>query len=1494
MGTTNDLVPLRGRHTVRRSATVVLACLLGLSGAQAQTSDIARTIIAAKSPPGTQLVDVSRESRDALVKIGEQIQRGELGAAIEGLHVLLTSESPGLHPHWSNIRRHVSIVEAVVRLLAEFPDEVLRAYGGQHETAARRLYENAVAASDNEALLRIGRRYFYSPHGVQALNRYGQWAFDRGDYLDAAYVWEALYRYSIADVPPRPLLAAKTAAGYHLGGAEPRAQAMLAELQKTYAGATTVIAGRPAPLAEVVTRSFRTPPPRGGRRAATLTWPSATGSPDATAIMSPCAVSPLTVWRHTDAERMANIDAILHRSPDEGSDYGPVKISTEIRDARVQLLLQPPGEGGYRFSLPALIHPLVLNDTVVCRREQDVVAFDAVTGRQLWQLADFPVHDMTGAGRTRNHYLPLGGDMGRHTATYAEGLVFAVGRFRRVDPETYRKFASTLAEDSCSLVAVSAEDGKLVWELGRGKGDSESVRSAKFLSAPTHVAGHLFALAKVGNRYRLLCLDARTGEVVWDAAIGPIPTHTGEQLSWQAAYTMELMTERASPVAAAGNRVFLTTNSGLIAGYDGIRGEPLWTYRYDSGVSGRADSTDVREVANLAFLVSAARKPFLPQNPVIVSAGRVICMPCDSSSVLALHALSGELLWEVPRNGARHLAAIDDQRILLCGPGMSILSAADGSVIRQLEVDVADRPAVTTTRIIASGRGQIVQVDLADYSVDSQPVGAGGALLGTLVSAGGRLVAANTAGVSVFLGFDDAWALLSEKVAATKDAARMIELLTQRGTLAYQADRLELAQQELEQAYARAKSSGAKAAAQQIRPWLYRLLLRRAQSSTDDDAAGKLLVAAAAHASTNEERVRADALQIRYHERAGRPAKAGEIAQSMTEKYPDTTVTLPPGFPASAASMSGYTYGHDEIRRLTGKHGRAAYGACDGQLAAALDAALKTGDIDAMAEAYRRWPYADRAGELLVQAAETVYRLVDPEQRGEADRQAAARASRLLGAVENCGRDELLTTARAAQVLVDARFRPAVAGLRCAQLVNTPTNTPVKFAGFEGTVTDVIRLGSKTAPPAQDDRFEFAHVQPPLHPRFHSPDAETALLRDAEGRPVVVGDTLFAHTADTVFGLDARRDTYEQSVLWQIAIDRDGGLETCIGYADDRLERLAIITAEALVITDIADGRELMRTALSTLGVGPRAATLGYGPRVVFADRYNYLTCVSLTRLEREWRQRVNDLVADTLSAGCDLIHGGSGRGSRAWIFDIRTGRQIRILSHGQREPRGASAMNCDGFVATIESRRRNLEFYDPRRDQGALSQTPLGETALYEILHFGYRFVVLRDSATKRSLRFHDIAGEHAPVEVTIKGKDGNACYIARASTTRNTAFLLCADAEGHGGVLNAPRLVALNLPDGHELWRHDLAGGNGELIAGPHRFGRILSLSVRPEDDASPCRDLVIDGNSGDTLLAYPPVGAEKATPRLWEWAGAPAVMNGSVFLETSEGLLCLRGTL
>ena len=876
------------------SAAWAAAALLPLAGAAAQ--EAAPT----ERKAGVLLVDTSEEAEEMFAQAAATIRADDPAKAVELLQALITFDKPALRRHPDDPRRHVFVGDAATQLAGMLPPDALKLYRRLYGQPAEKLYDEARRTLDEPLLRRVSREYFHTPGGEAALNLLGVLAFERGAYLDAAEAWETLYRAAGARRLDRPTLLAKAAAAYHLAGAAPQAADLRGLLRTNHPGARGTVAGQVVNLSAFVDRSLAAAPAiRPAPRRPVTQWASQTGSADAMAVMPPCSAPMLPLWTQPPEGQQERARALLGLGKTDGAVL-PAAVDATVGSGRV--LLHCRAGGTVRtFEASPLIHPLVLGDTIACRWADEVSAVSIATGKQLWSTSNLPVYRGTSGwrGQADNHFLPLADDMGRYALTFGDGRIYTVCKFRRIDPGTYRKFGTGDAMNSSTLAAVTVASGRVdvAWEVGNGKGEGELVRGAKYLTAPTYHRGKLYVLARFGNRYHAMCLSADTGALAWQTPVGPLPTTMGEALSWQAEYVTEILTERASPATVVDGRLYMTTNAGLVFALDAESGRPLWTYRYDSNVSGKAFDTAATPVEDRAFQLFLAKQPLPPQNPLLVAGGRLICLPCDGEAVLSLQAGSGRLLWQTLRAGQRDLAAIDDGRALLSGPDLAVLSAATGEVLRRFSSDVLGRPAVTPEAVIASGRDRIVRLDLGGLTVtaDALSLAAGQPVLGRLVSSQGRLVSASAAGLTTYFDYEKAWTLLTERAAAAEGPAKRFELHLLRGRFAFRAGRLKEASEALRAAERTARQARDDAAIGRLRPRLLELLLRQAEVPREDKEVGGLLVEARRYAAGPADEAGILARLVRHHEALGRLTQAVGEAQRLSEEYADVELPDPSG-----------------------------------------------------------------------------------------------------------------------------------------------------------------------------------------------------------------------------------------------------------------------------------------------------------------------------------------------------------------------------------------------------------------------------------------------------------------------------------------------------------------------------------------------------------------------------------------------------------------------
>ncbi|MGD0896296.1 MAG: HEAT repeat domain-containing protein [Thermoguttaceae bacterium] len=708
------------------------------------------------------LVRVDQEAEESCREAQTAIGEKNFEKAVKLLQSLAGSEQGrGFWRMKDEPRRTTSVAWAANHLLGTMPAEAIDSYARLNDAPARALFEQARQAGNEGDLRRAARRYFHTEYGYQAMDLLGATAFDRGDFLAAARAWETLYREHRGGRADRPVLLAKAAVACHLAGAKAQAEAFQSELKSRHPDARAAIAAEQVRLTDFVSKALAAPPAAEGlRRAPAQEWASAAGAPDAAAVMPDCPPPWSYLFGPAAGQQAGNAAALLGYTGGGGPgkpSIGAAWPRIAPDRGRLAVTASPWGGRNVTFDLPAMLHPVVTAGQVLYRRQDEVAVCSLETGGELWKTAGLPLYrNLNPAALAENRWLPSVGDAGRYALTVGGGQVYTVCRFSWIDPNLFELGEQDGAAGSTLAAVPLAERGrKIAWEAGGGKGDDDVARQAKYLAAPTYCDGRLYVLATCAGAYHALCFDAGSGALIWRTLIGPVPTASGDERQWMAAFALEALGERGSPITVADGRAYLITNCGVVAALDAATGQPVWGHQYESTLTGAWWlSKPGTPIAQKAYTFLVASRPLEPVNPLIAVEGRLVCLPCDATSVFALDAQTGDLLWQTPREAQQDLSAVDDQRVLISGPDLVFLKVQDGSTVRKLPAEVLGKPAVTPRAVLAAERGAIVRVDLDTYHADRLATGAEHAILGRLISSQGRLVAANAAGVGIYAGPD--------------------------------------------------------------------------------------------------------------------------------------------------------------------------------------------------------------------------------------------------------------------------------------------------------------------------------------------------------------------------------------------------------------------------------------------------------------------------------------------------------------------------------------------------------------------------------------------------------------------------------------------------------------------------------------------------------------------------------------------------------------------
>ena len=748
-----------------------LFCALGLvlilatvaSGQQVAAEQDAKP--GAGSPPMAMVI-LDEDTAAQLARAQELIAGGHFDDASRVLlHIMdrpdagfVAADEPG---------RFTSLASRAAQVIANLPPDGLERYRRLCGPQAATLLERAWTDRDAAALRQVVNCFPHTGSADRAANLLGSLLLDRGQFHQAARCWQDLLARRADGHPDAPVLLAKLAVAYHLAGDPAKAAEAAARLVKEHPDAQADLAGQRRPVAAFVAGLLAAEPARGpGQPAVPPDWTSLAGSPDGAAVMSSPGPVGGVSWTRPGGRLDDNVNVEAHLTHVHGprvyDPRGAPKVV--LKGGRVEAETGPIPFGtsaGAKFILPPLIHPIVVGQAVICRNADGVTACDLLSGRTIWSSVAFRLYRQPPISPQliyAGYYgVPGGQDDGHWTLSAAEDRVFAVGRFlpsgAREVSLTYRQYSARGRDDTSALAAFSISgQGRLLWLVGGGsiasasppsaEGDADILRDCRFMAAPTPARrgqGRLYVTVEYRQGCHLLCLSAGTGALVWKAVVGRVPAPFAGEFS-RPNYRPPIP---GSPPAVADGRVVAVTNAGVVAAFEADSGRALWASQYDV----RPDSLPVERAQDQV----TAPTVFSP-NPVIVMGDRVICLPTDSSRVLALDADTGRRLWQTDRQGLNDLSAMSGGRVAVSGPDMMFLDAATGKVQWRAGRDVQDilgRPAVTADAVLASGSGRLIRVSLPDNTVSAQPVPPEG-ILGNLVSAGGRLLAANAAGVSSY------------------------------------------------------------------------------------------------------------------------------------------------------------------------------------------------------------------------------------------------------------------------------------------------------------------------------------------------------------------------------------------------------------------------------------------------------------------------------------------------------------------------------------------------------------------------------------------------------------------------------------------------------------------------------------------------------------------------------------------------------------------------
>ncbi|NQT18627.1 MAG: PQQ-binding-like beta-propeller repeat protein, partial [Planctomycetes bacterium] len=617
------------------------------------------------------------------------------------------------------------------RRMVSLPPEAVVAYRTLNDAAARELYASALRRRSPALLHKVHDRFPISSVADDALKDAADLRLERGNYPAALNTYKHILSRMRPGVRPRfspGLILVKAAACLQAMRRPQKAD----ELLKLALSATATDPAENARLAALAEMVKATPPPA----AVPADWGTFGG------------------------------DNSHGRSPAKVALPGRLRWHQRKVEERTQPRTRPPvGRPAPPRPSRMLCRPAVMDGIVYYRTDSSVVARDLLRGTKLWEYKS-GAHDAAGRRVTR---------FSRYSTDNGSLFVTAAG------DRVYANILCTAHENGrqitrFKLVAleVRADKGepKVAWERCGHDVNNEQLRQFSFASAPIVAGGRLFAgaMKTPGEDMYLCAFDAQTGALLWKTfvCLGQI----------RRIYNMRTGNGAAEMPAEKDGVVYLALNVGVVVAADAATGRPLWKNVYEQHLG-----------ENLRY---APSKPYKPNNPPIISSGRLYLLPAGSDSLCAFDLATGRLEWRHTlggnyyhllgvKNGSaivsgRHIASIGYDGTSEWSQELSGKSAGRGV----LAEDFALCPIEGGIEVIRLETGRFVGIDRPYIAwaewLKAQHSRAENIQSGNLLIAGGKVIVTGKDRVQVFDERIDLEQVIAKLAASPDDPALHAEL----------------------------------------------------------------------------------------------------------------------------------------------------------------------------------------------------------------------------------------------------------------------------------------------------------------------------------------------------------------------------------------------------------------------------------------------------------------------------------------------------------------------------------------------------------------------------------------------------------------------------------------------------------------------------------------------------------------------------------------------
>lgn len=710
----------------------------------------------------SQFLPAGRELKQRLAGVSEAVKEQRYAEAAGAVGEFFLDEE--LEDYFVDPSGKTSLKGEAQKLLLDLPRAGRESYELQFGADARTLLATAIEQHDDAKLVEVMRKYFHTKSGYEAAVLWSRKQLDAGRPLPAAVMLQRVAQTSLYAKDYEPELSLLTAISWRLAGHDQEAQQALLALKTKHPQALT-IAGEQRPwftseaqaiawLDEIV----------GEQHMATnnevAEWRMHRGNVSRTAETIGSPPVPTMRW-HKFLGRDEVDDLTLARKAKEFRSSGIAAIPT--------------------------VSPLVVNNLVLMRTPERLMAVDIETGKFVWRYpwADDLVNDSRTSGRgpsaDQQHdrelalrvwedraYGQLSSDgesvflldeLGYPGGGYNPSMLIQPGGLRQPNPGQ--------PTSQNKLVALSlAKQGKLRWTVGGESGEDEPrLAGAFFLGVPIVHDGNLYGMIELNGELRLVVLDPDSGKLQWSQQLAHI-----ESVPQQILGDSTRRLSGATPSLASGILICPTSACSVVA-IDLAQRKLLWGYQYEPAATIKQQSAWIGYVQPSRPVGS-----YWLDSTVAIAEGKVILTPTDSDNLICLDLVTGKEAWKPQRRHESladmlYVAAVHEGKIVLVGrTRVTALKLADGQPAWDSTLELsAEMPSGRGFQnghnyYLPTSQSQLIEFDLRNGKVIQRtPTGR---VLGNLVPYGSQLVSQQFDGVTTYYQSESLRTLLADRLKA--------------------------------------------------------------------------------------------------------------------------------------------------------------------------------------------------------------------------------------------------------------------------------------------------------------------------------------------------------------------------------------------------------------------------------------------------------------------------------------------------------------------------------------------------------------------------------------------------------------------------------------------------------------------------------------------------------------------------------------------------------